>query len=67
MENIKWGKLFDCALLGIFLSMSIVGFILVVVGCVQLIGLSLKLYALIIAFILLVIGLTSWAYKYDVI
>lgn len=67
MRDIKWGKLFDCLLLGIFLSMCIVGFSLVVVACVKLMCLSLESCALIITFILLVIGITYWAYKYNVI
>ena len=67
MEDIKWGKLFFCLLLGIFLSMCVVGFSLVVVVFVKLICLSLESFALIITFILLVIGITYWAYKYDVI
>lgn len=67
MKDIKWCKLFDCALLGIFLTMCIIGFSLVVVACVKLICLSFELAALIITFVLLFIGITYWAYKYDIL
>lgn len=67
MRGIKWGKLFDCALLGIFLTMFIIGFSLVVVACVKLICLSFETCALIITFVLLFIGITYWAYKYDIL
>lgn len=67
MRDIKWGKLFDSFLIGIFLSLCIIGFGLLVAVCVKLICLSFESAALVITFVLLVIGITYWAYKYDVI
>lgn len=67
MENIKWGKLFDSLLLGILMSICIIAFILIIVACVRLLCLSFELAALIITFVLLVVGLTYWAYKYDIL
>lgn len=67
MRCIKWDKLFDCALVGIFLSSCIVGFILVVVACDRSLCLSFEFEALVITFILLVIGITYWAYKNNIL
>ena len=63
MKKINWKKLFDCAILGVLLSLCIVLFSILVVVCIKLICLSFEFAALIITFILLVIGLTCWAYK----
>lgn len=66
MKKINWEKLFDCAILGVLLSLCIVLFSILVVVGIKLICLSFELAALIITFILLVIGLTYWAYKYNI-
>ena len=67
MKDIKWGKLFYCAFFGLLMSICIISFSIIVVLFVNLITSGFESCALIITFVLLVIGLTYWAYKNDVV
>lgn len=62
LKKIDWNKLFECAIFGAVLSIFIIVGILIVL-CIKLICTSFELAALIITFILLVIGLAYWIYK----
>lgn len=63
MKKIDWKKLLECAILGVLLSMCIVSLGMLVIACIKLMCTSFELGAVIITFILLVIGLAYWIYK----
>lgn len=63
MKKIDWDKLFECAILGIILSFGITVFGILIVACIKLICISFEFGVFITTFILLVIGITYWAYK----
>lgn len=63
MKKIDWGKLCYSVILGLLLSTGIVLLSILIVLCIKLICTSFELAALIITFILLVIGLAYWIYK----
>lgn len=67
MKKIDWNKLFECAIFGTLLSMCITVFGILIAAFVKLICLSFELAALVIIFILLVIGITYWAYKNNIL
>ena len=67
MKKIDWDKLFACAILGTLSSMCIIVVGILIVACVKLICISFELGALIITFILLVTGITYWAYKNNIL
>lgn len=66
MKKINWDKLLKSVILSLLLSICIVVLSMLIVACVKLICLSFELAALIITFILLVIGLTYWTYKHNI-
>lgn len=63
MKKIDWDKLFECAIFGTLSSMCITVVGILIAAFVKLICLSFELAALVIIFILLVIGITYWTYK----
>lgn len=63
MKKIDWEKLCYSVMLGLLLSIGIVLLSILIVLCIKLICTSFELAALIITFILLVIGLAYWIYK----
>lgn len=63
LKKIDWNKLFECAIFGAVLSIFIIVVGILIVTCIKLICTSFELAALIITFILLVIGLAYWIYK----
>lgn len=63
MKKIDWDKLCYSVMLGLLLSTGIVLLSILIVLCIKLICTSFELAALIITFILLVIGLAYWIYK----
>lgn len=67
MKKIDWDKLFECAIFGALLSICITAFGILIAVCIKLICTSFELAALIITFILLVIGITYWAYKNNIL
>jgi hypothetical protein len=67
MKKIDWDKLAQCVVLGILVSFGIVVFGALISACIELMCMSLELGALIICFISLVIGITYWAYKNNII
>lgn len=67
MKKIDWEKLLKYAILGTLLSFSIIAFGILIVAGIKLICISFELGAVIITFILLVIGITYWAYKNNIL
>ena len=63
MKKIDWERLCYSVMLGLLLSTGIVLLSILIVLCIKLICTSFELAALIITFILLVIGLAYWIYK----
>jgi hypothetical protein len=63
MKKIDWDKLCYSVMLGLLLSTGIVLLSILIVLCIKLICTSFELAALIITFILLVVGLAYWIYK----
>jgi hypothetical protein len=63
MKKIDWEKLCYSVMLGLLLSTGIVLLSILIVLCIKLICTSFELAALIITFILLVVGLAYWIYK----
>lgn len=63
MKKIDWEKLCYSVMLGLLLSTGFVLLSILIVLCIKLICTSFELGALIITFILLVIGLAYWIYK----
>lgn len=63
MKKIDWEKLCYSVMLGLLLSIGIVLLSILIVLCIKLICTSFELAALIITFILLVVGLAYWIYK----
>lgn len=63
MKKIDWEKLCYSVMLGLLLSTGFVLLSILIVLCIKLICTSFELAALIITFILLVIGLAYWIYK----
>lgn len=63
MKKIDWDKLCYSVMLGLLLSTGIVLLSILIVLCIKLICTSFELAALIITFILLVIGLAYWIYN----
>ena len=63
MKKIDWERLCYSVMLGLLLSTGIVLLSILIVLCIKLICTSFELAALIITFILLVVGLAYWIYK----
>lgn len=63
MKKIDWPKLGYSIILGMLISLGIILLSILVVLCVKLICQCFELGAVVITFILLVIGLTYWIYK----
>ena len=63
MKKIDWEKLAYSVMLGMLISLCIILLSILVVACVKLICLCFELGAVVITFILLVIGLAYWIYK----
>lgn len=63
MKKIDWDKLCYSVILGLLLSTGIVLLSILIVLCIKLVCTNFELAALIITFILLVIGLAYWIYK----
>lgn len=67
MKKIDWDKLFACAILGTLSSICITAFGILIAAFVKLICISFELGLLAIIFILLVIGITYWTYKNNIL
>lgn len=67
MKEIDWAKLFDCAVLATLMVMLIIAIAILIVGVTHLIGiLGYEWLVLAGIILLLFIGLTYYAYKYNI-
>lgn len=67
MKKIDWDKLLKCVIIGILLSICITSLGMLIIACIKLMCTSFELAMLFIIFILLVIGITYWAYKNNIL
>ena len=67
MKEINWARLFECAAFATVVVMCIIAISILIVSVINLIGIYGYEWLIVIGIILLLfIGLTYYAYKYDI-